>query len=643
MKDFFVIKENFLESLIIRVGCLLLLIFGIALIFTVLEKYLIFQVLLPFILIMVIIFVILFIYFNRHTIEFKKNKIDYFVICFILVFCVINSFHFSEYLIEGGHDQGGYLESGILLAKTGSLYLDPEENPIAYAVPGFWPYPNGLLRHHFIPGNAVFISIFYTLFDFTGVRIANSFLLFFSASIIYFLIKRIRNWKAGVFWILFFLLNFYTIYFSRATYVENLQLFFTWFYIYLFIKGYQKKDFQFLIYSFVPLSLLMTVRLEAFLYVIIYCLVVLFFIFKKTLTIDKKKWVKYLISLLFGVIIITSLFVFDSSFLDPALNFIKKNKLEASLAWGESEEIPYNQQVYIFVSLFYIFTSAVVIAVFMGILNFFREDKKIKKIILLISILILPQFVLLIRPGIAFYLPWFMRRFWAVFIPFVLLLLVLFISNDRNILKSHFKKILVTLTVLIFLVITIPGFSILFKTYGKGILEFESKVASYFSEDDLVIFWDRYKYENFGPPLYFLHNTNVAFDRMPAFDPEIYALMMKRYNNIYIATSKWPEEDLGHPYFTEHVEFIQNITSPEIKLLASKCDIRRFLAYPKTFDGYYQLADLCKKNNPPSKIYNSKIYFNIYRIKNEFVDQFILENYDPDYIIEKPGTKNIWH
>ncbi|GAI12254.1 unnamed protein product, partial [marine sediment metagenome] len=73
---------------------------------------------------------------------------------------------------------------------------------------------------------------------------------------------------------------------------------------------------------------------------------------------------------------------------------------------------------------------------------------------------------------------------------------------------------------------------------GNGILQFEQKVASYFKPDDLVIFWDRYQYENWGPPLYFLYDTNVVFDRSPAFDRQIYALIMKKYKNVYIATSR---------------------------------------------------------------------------------------------------------
>src|SRR6266403_2194459 len=87
--------------------------------------------------------------------------------------------------------------------------------------------------------------------------------------------KYIFNWKTAFAWVLLFLLNFYTIYFSRSTYVENIQLLFTWFYVYLFIVGYKNKNFNFIISAFIPLMLLMTVRLEAFMYIPMYIILLL--------------------------------------------------------------------------------------------------------------------------------------------------------------------------------------------------------------------------------------------------------------------------------------------------------------------------------------------------------------------------------
>ncbi|MFA5134775.1 MAG: hypothetical protein WC505_03190 [Patescibacteria group bacterium] len=642
MGALFHINKNFLENLFIRSIVIILGIFSIALCCAVLDAYTFFQAALPALCLLAAVYSIAVIVVNRKAIQFKNYRIDYLTICFILLICTISSFYFSEYLIEGGHDQGGYLESGILLAKTGSLWLDPAETPFAYAVPGFFPYENGLLRHHFVPGNAVFLSIFYSLFGISGIKVANCFILFFSTSLIYFLLKRVKNWKIGVLWVIFFLLNYYTLYFSRSTFVENLQLLFTWFYVYSFVRGFQKKQFGWIVFSLVPLVLLMTVRLEAFLYIIVYCLIVIVFLFRKTVKINFRHWWKYLLPVLFGVAVLLSLLEFDPSFLDPALSFIKDNQVEASLAWGPAEYVPYNQQVFIFASMFYMFTPVFVMIFFLGVVNFFQEERVVKQKLMLVFFLILPQFAFLLRPGIAFYLPWFVRRYWAVFFTFAFILFACFLVNKSGLLHRASRKIFITITVLLFIIISLPGITMLLSANGGGMLEYEEKIASHFTENDVVFFWDRYRYENFGPPLFFLYDTNVAFDRIPAFGKEIYASIMKEYDNVYLASTKELTGDSIHPYFDGHLEFVEKMTSSIMKIAGSTCDLRKYLTTPSLFRSYAQFEGDCTKNNPPLPSSTAQISLNLYRVEGQFVQEFISQYYDENLTVDSK-TKNIWH
>lgn len=638
IKNLFKIENNFLEEFLTKFIYLSLFIFGVAVTLVVFRKYDTFLNLLSFFIVVIITFAFLFIFLNKDKFKFKENKIDYLIIGFILLFCILNTFYFSEGSIEGGHDQGTYLESAVLLANTGDLYTD---NIIVSSFPGFSLFQKGI-RHHFLPGGATYFSVFYKLFGFRGFAIANSFLLFLSVSIIYFLCKKVKNWRTGVFWLIFFLFNFYTIYFSRAIFVENLQLLFVWLYVYLFIEGFLKKDFQYIAYAFFPLALLTTVRLEAVLYIFVYFLLVFYFVLRKKFEINIRNRIEYLVPFLLGFLIIGNVFIFDPSLFSVIIGTIKGAAVGTSLALGLPENIPYNQQLFIWTTLFFMFTPAFLLIIFLGILNFFKEDKDTKKIILLIAVLIAPQFAFLIKPRIAFYLPWAMRRQWAVLIPFVFLLFSLFLSNYRNVFAETSKKIFLVSVGLIFLIISIPGFSILPLKEGSGILQFEQKVASYFKPDDLVIFWDRYQYENWGPPLYFLYDTNVVFDRSPAFDRQIYALIMKKYKNIYIATSRKPNQALDHPYFSGQARHIITITSPHFRLLGGSCDVRRYLIHPETFRGYYQIRELCEKNNPPADIRDYKIELNIYKLNEKFKKEFVKLNYDPNYKINKK-TKNLWH
>ncbi|GAI12251.1 unnamed protein product, partial [marine sediment metagenome] len=136
-----------------------------------------------------------------------------------------------------------------------------------------------------------------------------------------------------------------------------------------------------------------------------------------------------------------NVFIFDPSLFSVIIGTVKGAAVGTSLAWGPPENIPYNQQLFIWTTLFFMFTPAFLLIIFLGILNFFKEDKDTKKIILLIAVLIAPQFAFLIKPGIAFYLPWAMRRQWAVLIPFVFLLFSLFLSNYRNVFAETSKNL----------------------------------------------------------------------------------------------------------------------------------------------------------------------------------------------------------
>jgi len=290
--------------------------------------------------------------------------------------------------------------------------------------------------------------------------------------------------------------------------------------------------------------------------------------------------------------------------------------------------------------MFYVFNPMCIpIMLFLGLMNFVR-DKSIRGEVLLVALLVLPQLAFLLKPSIAFYLPWYMRRFWAVFIPFVFLLFALFITNTKGNLVKYPRLILPPL-IGVFLIITLSQSApILTFSEGRGLLDFERRVSSNFSQDDLVIFWDRYAYENYGPPLYFLYDTNVVFDRSPAFEPQMYAILIKDYENIYIATSRLPSQSLAHPYFkNEDVDYIKSIEAENLKLLSHRCDIREYVISPEKFRGYYQIKEKCRYDNPPTESIDYSIKLNIYKVKERARVEFISKYYDPDYEKELHALK----
>lgn len=632
IKKFYKIETNFLEKLIFLSFFILLILLIMGISFVFLNIYYIFLNLLPLaILIISINFIFIFIVNQENIkIDMQRNKLIYLVIIILILFSIFNFNFFYEIKIEGGHDQGAYLENAIYLAKNTNISFD-NINVISY--PGFWIFKDNKILSQFLPGYSIFLSMFYYLFGFKGFAIANAFLLFFGFSFLFFLSKNIKNEKAGLLLLSFLVLNYYTIYFSRATYIENLQLPLIWSSVYMFMIGYDQKKLDWIIYGCIPISLLLLVRYEGFLYLTIYLSLLFYFkFFKKWSTSNRcNRYVRFALFLNLCVLFLYILYVYSfnpsiiSNVVGDYLYLIISNPTNTLTEYP----LPYNEQLFIWSYIFYVFfQTGIILMAFLGVTNLLNDTEQVRNKIIIVTVLIFPQLAFLIKPSIALYLPWFMRRFWSVLLPYIFLIFALFLANKN----FHFKRLKYVIISIIFIITLTQSAPILAFSNGKGILDFEKKISFSFDKNDLVIFWDRYKYENFGPPLYFMYDVNVVFDRDPAFVPELYAVFMKDFRDIYIVTSRNPNDSLIHPYFSnDNLEFIKTLKSDNIKVIKDgNCDVRDLLIYPETFKGYYQIQEKCSLNNPPIEIADYNIELNIYKIKN--ANEFISKYYNNTYL-----------
>jgi len=611
IKQLFKMREgqNLVEESFVRFTYLFLFILVLALISVVADSYRPFMTVFPFIVVVGVAYITTFILRNIQSFNLRNLRVDILIITFILLFSVWNGRYFSERILDGAHDPGVYFETAIQLAKTGTYYQDYSRKPIILSLVAFTPRENNKTRSDFLEGIPTYFSLFFHYFGFPGFSVGLSLAQFISTSTLYFLCRLLRGWKAGFVFILLFLFNYYTLYFSRGMWSENLQLLLIWFYVYLFYRGWRQRSLTLLVAAALPVSTLMFYRLEAFLYLGIY-----FFVAPLSIFLLRKE-------LLFKKAII--IFAVVRTVAEPRPDF----------AWKPRNQVKYNQQVFIFVFLFYIFGPAFILWGILGLANIILEKPKIKEAFFIITLITLPQFIFLIRPSAQIYLNWVARRYWGVFFPYIFILFALFLTNKQGLLGRMSRRSFSLILVIVFLVSNLPGMALLNHVDGKGILNFEKEVSAQFTSGDLVIFWDRYGFEDWGPPLFFLYDTNVVYDRIPAFDKQIYAMFMKDYQNVYIATSVEPPDNIGG-YFNEHVTFVKTITSPNFQVLRdSSCHLVRFAVEPDTFLGYYQIAELCAGNNPETRLSNYKIRLNIYKVDNNFKDEFIDTYFDKDYRI----------
>lgn len=129
-------------------------------------------------------------------------------------------------------------------------------------------------------------------------------------------------------------------------------------------------------------------RLEAMLYVSVYLALAFYFCFLRKRYFNNRLSPMTLLTISAGILMIVSIFIFDSSALknyalQPIIDTIKNPS--ANIAWVSKNFIQFNQQVFIWVFLFYVFGSIFLLITCLSIFNLFTEKKGMRKIILLLS------------------------------------------------------------------------------------------------------------------------------------------------------------------------------------------------------------------------------------------------------------------
>jgi len=310
-----------------------------------------------------------------------------------------------------------------------------------------------------------------------------------------------HNKRASLLSIFFFLVNYVTVWIGRWVLTGPLHLFLIWLGLFLIIYGYNKKNLDISLLSFLPISFLSLVRPEGILYLLSFSLSILLILYK-----FKMNRIRYEITYSI-VLFIASFVIFNCIVLYYYYNNINNVYLYQNLLaplvsilgrflWlGGSAQAPINylHQYY----LFYIFL------VFMNynlmpflILSVFSSRKiAFKMFILILSVA--PSFIFLVKQLTRISHPWFMRHFWPVFIPLIFLMASIGISNVIS--NNKYRVIIVSILTLLLLVQSLPLLPSPSIVLTPNELE---RIASTFDQNDVIItsLWD-----NLAEPLYFLH------------------------------------------------------------------------------------------------------------------------------------------
>jgi len=428
----------------------------------------------------------------------KKTAILLIILLTLFIYIFLN----PNLLLIGTYDTSVYIFSAANLAKTGTLFVDDK---IAWSYLGFQPVISNkeVFTPQFLPGYISFLAIFYqspnnliTLF------FGNSLLVFLSLIFIYLVSMEIsHNKRASLLSIFFFLVNYVTVWIGRWALTGPLHLFLIWLGLFLIIYGYNKRDLNMILLSFLPISFLSLVRPEGILYSLSFSLSILLILYK-----FRQNGIRYKITSLI-VIFISSFVIFNFIvlyyyYININNVYLYQNLLAPLvsipgrfLGLGGSAQAPINylQQHY----LFYIFL------VFMNynlmpflILSVF-SSRKIAFNMFILILSVAPSFIFLVKQLTRISHPWFMRHFWPVFIPLIFLMASIGISNVIS--NNRYRVIIVSILTLLLLVQSLPLLPSPSIVLTPNELE---GIASTFDQNDVIItsLWDK-----LAEPLYFLH------------------------------------------------------------------------------------------------------------------------------------------
>lgn len=512
--------------------------------------------------------------------KIKATKIDIAVIALLVFFSIFIGMFHHDY--SRGRDEMVHYISAAHLTKTETLVFNDLE---AESFSGLTrTNDNTKLTPQFLPGYITSLALFYEISGNSSIYYANAILIFLGLISIYFVGKHIRNQKVGLTAVIFFSTLYTTLWFSMRFNSEVLFFALFWITIWFFLESYKREKIAWYFLSLVPLALLLLTRGEGLLYAGLYLVVTPFILAKKPKEAAKRFFKKRFLpiallptSILFFYIYYLSIFnvryitsqienfkaalnIFPPIILALAALFLVgitilytfvKNSTEFDFK-KERQRILFAIillclaaiQIYHFViagdflnwkfyrlqfslemMTYYMITFYIIIVLYGLFL------KKFKKAHFHITLLSLPSFIFLIESNIAPDQPWFMRRFFAVFIP----LMIILASDIFYTIKTKYSEQKIALYFGVIVLNIIVAFPIIGFIDNKGMQEKITELSNNFTTDDLILLEPGWNWQKWTYPIRFIDDKKViANNNSPIVDQQ---------KNEYIVslTQKYPD------------------------------------------------------------------------------------------------------
>jgi len=469
-------------------------------------------------------------YFSQKIVfKFDKEKTVVFSIIFLVSLIFLS---FSVPTIFSGRDQGSLSEASIRLVQNHQLEFSTPASQEFFKIygdgkalnfPGFDYLQNGNLITHFPVGYIAWLGVFFSIFGYSGLMLANlvSFIIF--AYSFYLLLKLFCQKRSSLYFGLAIFLSSFVFYlFFKFTLSENLAWMLVWFAIWKFSLFWKKGEEVDLFLAILTMGIFLTVRIEA----VFFLLMMLAMLFWKRKKVFEKK-LNYFLS---GIFLFYVLVIFANQ------NFylgVAKALIKPFLETGKSVNVFtwWSQEKYLS-DIFSLYGMLAILA--FGILGILYFRKKKMHEFFLPLIVVLPSLFYLIAPNISFDHPWMLRRFAFSVYPIFLFLTIVFLD-------ILFKKKIFSYPIFsLFLIYNLFLMLIYLPFIPQSRLDW--KMSDSFKQKDLILV-DRLStgdpYAMLSGPLDFKEKKNAVY----FFNPEdLRKIDLNKFEKVYIIT---PEENVS--------------------------------------------------------------------------------------------------
>jgi hypothetical protein len=500
----------------------------------------------------------------------KMSKFSIGMFIFIAVFGIFLSIFTTPTIFEG-RDEGTYSSSAILISQEGGLVYENELVDELFDIygpgkalnfPGFYYTQEGQLKSQFLPGYPSWISIFYSAGGIKGIKFANLFpfiTFIFSILLILKLLLRKKGLqeniikKAQFAALAMLVTSFPLVIFYKFTLSEIYFGALAWFSLYLILKYLENKSFKNYVVIFIPLVLMLFIRIEAMAIIFFFVLIM---ILKDANHLQKPRYQIPLI--ITGISFVIAIYFEPNFFINSIKNimpfdispdgFIEKGDSSIKTLFPDDWSNFYLARIFFIYNLITLFAMAfIVIIKSISKFSFSATDRvkkdisKINSFVLIPFTFFFPTFIYLLDANISLDHPWMLRRFAFSIIPIAILYSAIFLIEVSKKNKT-LVRILAIAIVAINLSLLLPNITAIEKNFltfsqNKKLLSQTEELAKNFSPDDLILVSQ--KSSGSGWSLISSAMRNVfGLKAIYFFNPDdIEKINLEKFNNIYLVTS----------------------------------------------------------------------------------------------------------